>query len=70
MSEQPTFLTQQRWTIIFALALALGPLTALTLGSKYADEETIARAEAGDRNYDIPWPLRLVRTARADWCSC
>lgn len=56
MSEQPTFLTQQRWTIIFALVLALGPLTALTLGSKYADEETIARAEAGDRNYDIPGP--------------
>ncbi|MBK5929808.1 fasciclin domain-containing protein [Halochromatium salexigens] len=57
MSEQPTFLTQQRWTIVFALVLALGPLTALTLGSKYAGEETIARAEAGDRNYDAPGPF-------------
>lgn len=54
MSDQHSFLTQQRWTIFFALLLALGPLTALTLGSKYADEETIARAEAGDRNYDKP----------------
>jgi uncharacterized surface protein with fasciclin (FAS1) repeats len=57
MSEQPNFLTQQRWTIALALVLALGPLTALTLGSKYADEETIARAEAGDRNYDAPGPF-------------
>lgn len=57
MSEQPSFLTQQRWTIVFALVITLGPLTALTLGSKYADEETIARAEAGDRNYDAPGPF-------------
>lgn len=57
MSEQPTFLTQQRWTIAFILIIALGPLTALTFGSKYADEETIARAEAGDRNYDPPGPF-------------
>ncbi|WP_462322230.1 fasciclin domain-containing protein [Halochromatium sp.] len=63
MSEQPTFLTQQRWTIIFALVLALGPLTALTLGSKYADEETIARAEAGDRNYDAPGPFASFELA-------
>jgi uncharacterized surface protein with fasciclin (FAS1) repeats len=57
MSDQPTFMTQQRWTIAFVLVIALGPLTALTFGSKYADEETIARAEAGDRNYDAPDPF-------------
>jgi uncharacterized surface protein with fasciclin (FAS1) repeats len=55
--QQPTFLTQQRWTIIFALVIGLGPLTALTFGSKYADEETLARAEAGDRNYEAPGPF-------------
>jgi uncharacterized surface protein with fasciclin (FAS1) repeats len=30
--------------------MALGPLTALSFGSKYADEETIARAQAGAKN--------------------
>lgn len=57
MSEQNSFLTQQRWTIFFGLLIALGPLTALTFGSKYADEETLERAEAGDRNYDAPGPF-------------
>lgn len=32
------------------LAMALGPLTALSLGSRYADEETWARANAGLEN--------------------
>jgi hypothetical protein len=36
------------------LVIALGPLAALSFGSRYADEETLARAEAGDRNYDPP----------------
>lgn len=49
MSEQPSLLTQQRWTIFFGLLIALGPLMALTFGSKYADEETLARAESNDR---------------------
>jgi uncharacterized surface protein with fasciclin (FAS1) repeats len=57
MSDQPTFLKQQRWTIFLALAMALGPLTAFTFGNKYADEETLRRAEAGDRNYDAPGPF-------------
>ncbi len=35
------------WTIAVVLAVALGPLTALALGSKYADEETRERARAG-----------------------
>jgi uncharacterized surface protein with fasciclin (FAS1) repeats len=33
--------------MIFGLAMALGPLTALSLGSRYAGPETLARANAG-----------------------
>lgn len=33
--------------VILGLAMALGPLTALSLGSRFADEETFARAQAG-----------------------
>ncbi len=33
--------------VILGLAMALGPLTALSLGSRFADEETLARAQAG-----------------------
>jgi uncharacterized surface protein with fasciclin (FAS1) repeats len=51
MTEQ-SFYRQHRIAILIALVLALGPLTALTLGSMYADEETLARAEAGDRNME------------------
>ena len=36
---------------IFGLAMGLGPLTALSLGTRYADEETWARANAGLENY-------------------
>jgi len=36
--------------IALGLAMALGPLTALSLGSRYADEETFARAQAGAEN--------------------
>jgi len=36
---------------ILGLAMALGPLTALSLGSRFADEETLARANAGLENY-------------------
>jgi len=36
--------------IVLGLAMALGPLTALSLGSRYADEETFARAQAGAEN--------------------
>lgn len=36
--------------VILGLAMALGPLTALSLGSRFADEETFARAQAGAEN--------------------
>ncbi|MGB5736487.1 MAG: fasciclin domain-containing protein [Thiohalocapsa sp.] len=36
---------------ILGLAMALGPLTALSLGSRYAGEETWERANAGLENY-------------------
>lgn len=36
--------------VILGLAMALGPLTALSVGSRYADEETLARAQAGAEN--------------------
>jgi uncharacterized surface protein with fasciclin (FAS1) repeats len=39
-----------RLTVIFGLAMALGPLTALSFGSKYASDETVARAQAGLKN--------------------
>lgn len=35
-----------RLAVILGLAMALGPLTALSFGSKYASEETLARANA------------------------
>jgi uncharacterized surface protein with fasciclin (FAS1) repeats len=35
------------WTVAVVLAVAVGPLAALALGSKYADEETRERARAG-----------------------
>lgn len=37
-------------TVVLGLAITLGPLTALSFGSKYADEETIERARAGLAN--------------------
>ncbi len=36
--------------IVLGLAIALGPLTALSVGSRYASEETFARAQAGAEN--------------------
>jgi uncharacterized surface protein with fasciclin (FAS1) repeats len=39
-----------RLVVILGLGMALGPLTALSFGSKYADEETLARAQAGLQN--------------------
>lgn len=36
--------------VVLGLAMALGPLTALSLGTRYADEETWARANAGLEN--------------------
>jgi hypothetical protein len=34
-------------TVVLGLAITLGPLTALSFGSKYAGEETLERARAG-----------------------
>ncbi|MCF7983320.1 MAG: fasciclin domain-containing protein [Thiohalocapsa sp.] len=43
--------TQSNRLVLFlGLAMALGPLTALSLGNKYADEETRERANAGLEN--------------------
>lgn len=36
--------------VVLGLAMALGPLTALSVGSRIADEETFARAQAGAEN--------------------
>ena len=33
--------------VVLGLAMALGPLAALSIGSRFADEETLARANAG-----------------------
>lgn len=38
--------------VILGLAMALGPLTALSVGSRYADEETLARAQAGAQSIE------------------
>jgi len=39
-----------RLVVILGLTMTLGPLTALSFGSKYASEETFARAQAGAKN--------------------
>lgn len=40
--------------VFLGLAMALGPLAALSVGSRYADEETLARANAGrDANTSV-----------------
>jgi uncharacterized surface protein with fasciclin (FAS1) repeats len=41
-----------RLAVILGLTMALGPLTALSLGSKYAGEETRERAQAGVKNIE------------------
>jgi uncharacterized surface protein with fasciclin (FAS1) repeats len=53
------------WTIAVVLAIALGPLTALVLGSKYADEETRERANAGLVNATPSDSLDAYDTTRA-----
>lgn len=52
MTEKQPFYQKHRNALIVALVLGLGPLTALTFGSKYADEETIERAQAGAENIE------------------
>jgi uncharacterized surface protein with fasciclin (FAS1) repeats len=54
------------WTVAVVLAVALGPLTALAFGSKYASEETRERARAGLVNTqpaDILNPYDATRSA-------
>jgi hypothetical protein len=48
--SRATHQTNHMPLIVLGLAMALGPLTALSLGSRYADEETFARAQAGAEN--------------------
>jgi uncharacterized surface protein with fasciclin (FAS1) repeats len=52
MTEKQPFYKKHRNALIVILVLGLGPLTALTFGSKYADEETIERAQAGAENIE------------------
>jgi len=52
MTDKQPFYQKHRNALIVALVLGLGPLTALTFGSKYADEETIERAQAGAENIE------------------
>jgi hypothetical protein len=42
---------------VLGLAMALGPLTALSLGTRYAGEETWARANAGLENAPPATPI-------------
>jgi hypothetical protein len=48
--SQPTNQINHTPLVILGLAMALGPLSALSLGSRFADEETFARAQAGAEN--------------------
>lgn len=48
--SQSTAHTNHTPLVILGLAIALGPLTALSVGSRYADDETFARAQAGAEN--------------------
>ena len=50
--SQTTHQTNHTPLIVLGVAMALGPLTALSLGSRYADEETFARAQAGAENIE------------------
>jgi len=38
------------WLVLFGLTMALGPLAALSLGSRFAGPETLARAQSGAAN--------------------
>jgi uncharacterized surface protein with fasciclin (FAS1) repeats len=40
--------------IAVLVAMGLGPLAALSIGERVADEETLARAQAGARNFEPP----------------
>jgi hypothetical protein len=51
MSDSNTKINH-RPLIVIGLAMALGPLTALSLGSRYADEDTLARAQAGAQSIE------------------
>jgi uncharacterized surface protein with fasciclin (FAS1) repeats len=53
MTEQQ--LSNRNMMGIFVLiAMGLGPLAALSIGKHVADDETIARAQAGAKNYEAP----------------
>jgi uncharacterized surface protein with fasciclin (FAS1) repeats len=53
------------WTIAVVLAVAVGPLAALALGSKYADVETRERARAGLVNATPSDTLNSYDTTRS-----
>ena len=53
MTKRDTSNTNRLWVAVI-IAMGLGPLAAFTFGQRYAGEETMARAEAGERNYEPP----------------
>jgi uncharacterized surface protein with fasciclin (FAS1) repeats len=48
---------RNRISLITMAIFAVSPLAALSIGERFAGEETQARAEAGDRNYEAPGPF-------------
>ncbi|NEV64361.1 hypothetical protein [Thiorhodococcus minor] len=54
MADKNPFYQQYSVAVPLLLVVTLGPLAALSIGSKVADEETRARAEAGLENYEPP----------------
>jgi hypothetical protein len=60
--SQATYRTNHTPLIVLGLAMTLGPLTALSVGSRVADEETFARAQAGAENIE----RRAIQAAIAD----
>lgn len=51
---QESFYKQYSVALPLMLVVALGPLAALSIGSKVADEETLERARAGLESYQPP----------------
>ena len=71
MTKRDTSNTNRLWVAVI-IAMGLGPLAAFTFGQRYAGEETMARAEAGERNYEPPdrFPLVYYRNNPADIQLC
>jgi hypothetical protein len=53
MSKAQTKTVDHTPLAVLTLAMALGPLTALSVGSRYADDATMARANAANPTYEV-----------------